>query len=236
MKGIKLTHLYCLIVVVFTITIAHGNELASPLPTSKSAQQQPIESNKRVLPASFKENYKSSAFKYTEPVVKKPKKNFSLPNFNFPIGLFEAISYTLITIIIGLILFFVFKNSSIRFHSISKKNIEPNVNELQENLNDIKKNDFESLITLAKQNQDFSKAIRFYYLWLLQQLTDKKLIVWHKDKTDFDYWKEISNHTIKEDYSGLLYIYDYVWYGKYAIQEADFTAAEKQFITTFNKI
>lgn len=82
--------------------------------------------------------------------------------------------------------------------------------------------DFDERITKAIANQDYRLATRYYYLLTLKKLSEKSVIKIDKDKTNSDYQFEISNQESRKQFSYLSYLYDYVWYGEFPIDELSF--------------
>ncbi|WP_338377065.1 DUF4129 domain-containing protein [uncultured Flavobacterium sp.] len=108
----------------------------------------------------------------------------------------------------------------------SSKNIK--VSDLvEENIHTI---DFKKLITDSKSEKEFRTSIRYYYLWLLKSMSDKNIIEWDIEKTNSDYLYEIKNPEIKSEFQFLSYIYEYSWYGEFAVSETDFQKVEKSFL------
>lgn len=70
---------------------------------------------------------------------------------------------------------------------------------------------------------------------LLKDLSDKKLIDYHKDKTNSEYLFELKNETQKDQFSYLLYVYNYIWYGEFAINKREFQLAENKY-QSFKKL
>ena len=115
--------------------------------------------------------------------------------------------------------------------STTKKII--NHDDIERNLQHI---DFEKLIasTLKLGNQRL--AIRYYYLWLLKKMSEKNIIDWNPEKTNSDYWYEIQTESLKNNFSYLSYLYNYIWYGEFEITETNFETVKKTFETTIQSI
>lgn len=97
---------------------------------------------------------------------------------------------------------------------------------IEENIEQI---DFDKLIKKAIKNNNYRLATRYMYLKSLKVLTHKKAIEWHYDKTNTDYLNEISNLKLKQLFKRVSYIYDYVWYGEFPIDEASFNKNKNDF-------
>ena len=104
----------------------------------------------------------------------------------------------------------------------------------QTNTDDIHAIDFEEEIAQAIQQQNYRLAIRLMYLQTLKLLTDKALIQWQINKTNYEYLKELQSHTQYDVFKKLTHHFEYVWYGDLEIHDEAFQqikSAFKQFNT-----
>lgn len=136
-----------------------------------------------------------------------------------------------------LVIYFIFraiinKEGSWIFGKSSDKNIIP-VTDIE---SDIQAVDFKSLISVAENNNNFRLAIRYYYLWLLKDLTNAEYIEYDVEKTNSDYHKEIISEAIKKEFSYTSYLYNYIWYGEFNIDKDEFSRARHAFINFLNAI
>lgn len=126
-----------------------------------------------------------------------------------------------------LIKFFLNVNATGLVHSKTNNAIVA----LSEEEHIIKNEDIDQLIQNALKENNHRLAIRYYYLLILRQLSDKKLIDWQLQKTNDDYINELQKEEIKNPFSHITLLYDYIWYGNFAIDEAKFRKAESKFIS-----
>ncbi|MFD0989763.1 hypothetical protein ACFQ1R_06625 [Mariniflexile jejuense] len=97
---------------------------------------------------------------------------------------------------------------------------------VEENIKDI---NFDTLITDALKENNYRLATRYLYLKSLKLLTNKNSIEWHYDKTNSDYINEIKDENTKSAFKRISYIYDYVWYGEFPIDEIVFEKNKSDF-------
>lgn len=111
---------------------------------------------------------------------------------------------------------------------MAKKNKKINLNEeeLHENIHEI---NFPETITRFELQGDYRSAVRYQFLFILKKLSDKKLINWNPEKTNKDYTAELKASQLKNDFSDLAYIFDYVWYGEFDIEEQDYQKFKNQY-------
>lgn len=94
---------------------------------------------------------------------------------------------------------------------------------------DINEIDFSSRIAEAIRNKDYRLAVRLEYLYLLKKLSDRHLISWRKDLTNFDYYLQLGGKNIQDGFREVSLIYDYCWYGDIHIGEQDYHSVESRF-------
>jgi hypothetical protein len=100
-----------------------------------------------------------------------------------------------------------------------KKMDTPEIDIYTENVHNM---DFDSLIANALKNKDYRLVIRFLYLKNLKLLTDKEFIEWKPNKTNYSYRYEIENQAVRSQFMETTFIFDYIWYGEFIPDEANF--------------
>lgn len=205
------------------------------------------QTDNEVFPKKFKENlssrYKGKEFDYT---TSKPRESFfeklerkinelirsifgdtsietSAQITNLIIRLFAII-------LVGFLLYFMIKflinNNGLSFFGKKNKNVEINEEELHENIHEI---NFPQSIAKFENEKDYRSAVRYQFLYILKKLSDKKLILWNPEKTNKDYVSELKSNELKKDFYNLSYIFDYVWYGEFGIDENSYHKFRNQF-------
>ena len=135
--------------------------------------------------------------------------------------------YLLIGAAIVLIILLLLKNN-VRALFYGKSAAVPiDFKEFEEDINKI---NFTELIEDALSKKDFRRAVRLHFLKLLKELADKNLIKWQIDKTNNDYFMELADSTFSGDFKELSFLYEYIWYGDFPVDEANF----KNTISKFN--
>ena len=108
-----------------------------------------------------------------------------------------------------------------------------NYEEIEKNIHLV---DFEKLIKETLKNGENRLAIRYYYLWLLKIMSAKQLIEWDVEKTNSDYLYEIKNSSIQSQFEYVSYLYNYIWYGEFELDEVTFIKAKKAFDHLINTL
>jgi len=96
--------------------------------------------------------------------------------------------------------------------------------------------DFKTLVEEALLKNDYRSAIRYYYLLSLKKLSNKEIIEWDSEKTNYDYFQEIKEEKVKKQFQYISYIYDYAWYGEFNIEKPEFNTSEQAFKKLFSLI
>ncbi len=140
--------------------------------------------------------------------------------------LIENIIYFLL---IGAAIYFVIRvltgKDAVSFFR-NKDNMVAPINISEEHIENIDLND---LIANAISEKDYRLAIRYMYLKALQDLSINKIIDYHFEKTNTDYSREISDTTLKKNFNRVSYLYDYIWYGEFELDEERYYSAKKSF-------
>lgn len=81
----------------------------------------------------------------------------------------------------------------------------------------------QKLLREAIENHEYKLAVRVYYLIILQSLNERKLIQWHKEKTNASYLNEMRTHINFREFRLITNIFEHIWYG------ADLEISSEQF-------
>jgi hypothetical protein len=146
----------------------------------------------------------------------------------------RVLAYAAITAVFVLLLYYVIKNTSVRFKPKTKSRIKDDLEKPLDNIEDF---DSHSLVDEAIAQGNFRLAVRLYYLGLLKKLNEAGVIKWKKDKTNRDYLSEIfSSDFFYDDIRKLTIAYEHVWYGQHTTSEASFRTLFAKFETMSEKL
>lgn len=96
----------------------------------------------------------------------------------------------------------------------------------------IKTRDIQKLIEKAVAAGNYRLAIRYHFLYVLQQLSRQELVIYDAAKTDEEYLQEIKDPELQGHFKKLNRIYDFVWYGNFATTSSDYEKIRKEFRIT----
>lgn len=201
------------------------------------------------LPPDFREKYDGQEFVYEQDLSPSIFEKFIqwlsrmlAKIFNFEatqrsFEIVEIIIKVLIFVAIGLMIFFIvralMKNEG--YWVFAKKTDALTIRTADFETNVLETN-FDELIKNAIRDKNYNLAVRYYYLKSLKVLSEKSVINWDSEKTNSDYYFEISNEKLKEQFSYVSYIYNYCWYGEFDINQAAWEHAESTFQTFIKSV
>lgn len=136
-----------------------------------------------------------------------------------------------------IVIYFIFravmsKEGAWIFGKSSDKNIIP-VTDIDTNIHST---DFKSIIKEAEENSNYRLAIRYYYLLLLKKLSAEEIIHYDVEKTNNDYRNEIEQPILKKEFAYTSYLYNYIWYGEFDVNEEQFSKAKNAFVKFLKSI
>lgn len=92
----------------------------------------------------------------------------------------------------------------------------------------IRSQDIGALIEKAIAEEDYRLAIRYSFLMVLQRMSENGLIDYGFSKTDTDYFSELKNPALQQQFRKLSRIYDYVWYGNFEASLSHLEQSKKE--------
>lgn len=183
----------------------------------------------RSFSENLKEKYADKDFKYIDENIEKDKKDLKESTFlKFFIFFMSKVFPILLGIFVIIIILKVILGLDLQFWKSTSKT-RKNAKKLVYEDEDIHEVDLDSLLKQSIENKDFRLSIRYYYLAVLKKLSSHKIIAYHKDKTNSEYLFEIENTAIRNQFSYLSYVYSYVWYGEFVIDDAHFKIAQNKY-------
>jgi hypothetical protein len=132
-------------------------------------------------------------------------------------------------LVVGFLIYFIIKfliGKDGSFFRKRNKKVDIRDEELHENIHEI---NFPESILKFEKSGDYRSAVRYQFLFVLKKLSDKKLITWNPEKTNKDYVAELKAPHLKDGFYDLSYIFEYVWYGEFSIDEENYLKFKNQY-------
>jgi len=140
--------------------------------------------------------------------------------------------YVILFVIAGGAIYLLLKAEVLAFLFPRKaQSVELTYENLAENIHEI---DFDTAIDEAVGQRNFRLAVRLLYLKTIKQLTDAGRIAYKAEKTNRQYVYELANSPLQTDFERLTSQFEFVWYGDFPVDEAQFSALRTAFVA-FNK-
>ena len=117
-------------------------------------------------------------------------------------------------------------NSNISLFSRKNKSISDALEEETETENIFAIN-YHREIDKAVKNGNYRLGVRLLFLRLLRKLSDKHIIQYKQDSTNFDYLLQLSPTNYYKDFFRITRNYEYSWYGKFDVNPETFTVIQK---------
>jgi hypothetical protein len=162
-----------------------------------------------------------------------PRKGFWDYFNNFFSG--TAIRYVTYGILIAFFVFVIFRiivvNKLFLFYSSGKSKATATSDDI-----DITDENLNEKIQKAIDAKEHRLAVRYMYLKSLQLLNERQWIRFHADATNYEYVNQMSGHKLASEFGFLTRVYDYMWYGEFAVTEEQFDIVYKNFSHFYNAL
>lgn len=125
-------------------------------------------------------------------------------------GVAKVLMVIVAIILIAFILYqLLFKNKS-------NAQVNTAIHEDQEefDIHTIQKSELELALEKALKEEDYRKCIRIYFVFILKELSNKDLILWERDKTNYQYLNELKDAKEFHQFRTSVEIFEIIWYGE----------------------
>jgi hypothetical protein len=96
--------------------------------------------------------------------------------------------------------------------------------------------DFDKLIQQSAAQQNYRLAVRFWYLKMLKILSDAQLINWQISKTNYDYYYELKQQALRNEFLSLTRTFENSWYGNHNLSTERYQEAMGSFLLFFTTL
>jgi hypothetical protein len=91
-------------------------------------------------------------------------------------------------------------------------------------------------LTEAIKESNLRLAVRFSYLIAIRDLSEARLIVASKDKTNYEYLLELDKHPLKIPFKNIINTFEKTWYGELIPLSSEYSKFENQFRELLSQI
>lgn len=153
---------------------------------------------------------------------KSGKKNYSM-NTGFDLGNFKYIIYFLI---LGLVIFLIVKvvinskkNTVVKEQTITIDTIE----QIEEKMHEV---NLQELLKEALKAKNYRIALRLNFLIIIKLLSQKGEIQWAKEKTNWEYYSELQDKLLADQFKEIIISFESFWYGEHPLTELEYHFTE----------
>lgn len=149
--------------------------------------------------------------------ARQDTRQVNVPTSNiFSSPIVKVILWIAAAFLIGFIIYKLFLGENFFRRERSYKNVSDTQKD-DESLTD--SSAYDSLVAKAVKDKNYRLAIRYSYLQTLQKLSASGLLQFSADKTNYQYVNELLGKPFQNDFAAITLNYEYVWYGKFDINE-----------------
>lgn len=131
--------------------------------------------------------------------------------------------YGLVLVAIVLIVLWLTRNLKGNTKLEEKTIIAENLADLEENVHEL---DLEQLLKEALARGDFRLALRLNFLIIIKLLSQKGHIRWAKEKTNWEYYAELKDRLIADQFREIVNSFEGFWYGEHPLDIRQYYNAE----------
>lgn len=153
---------------------------------------------------------------------KSGKTNYSM-NPGFDLGNFKYLIYF---VVLGLIIYLIVKvvinskkNTAVKEKNISIETME----QIEEKLHEVNLDD---LLKEALEAKNYRIALRLNFLIIIKLLSQNGEIQWAKEKTNWEYYSELKDKLLADQFKGIIMSFETFWYGEHPLTELEYHFTE----------
>lgn len=138
----------------------------------------------------------------------------------------RGIIYTILVIVFVFILYRIVTANKLYWSPARRKRSDVQAGDEDDLLSE---EDIDEKIRKAAAAKEYRTAVRFMYLKGLRLLSDKGWLRLHAQATNHDYVHQVSRYPAGPAFRFLTDVYDYVWYGEFAVSDAQYERLQSEF-------
>lgn len=147
----------------------------------------------------------------------------------------QIIFWSLVFLILVYVLYKIF-SSDVSFIFGRKEKLKTDENKDELSAQDLTEDDWETKLNNAIAAQNKTLATRYAFVHVLQLLHQKQKINYRMDTTNFEYYRSIEDAALKASFRKLLLRYEYAWFGRFEVSEAEWNETMNMYNEIKSKI
>lgn len=166
-------------------------------------------------------------YEYTPPP--SPSTSVS-PSVFSGLGALGYVFLGIFIVLLAVLIFYLFVNNK----KDGKKIVQINLDEQAPS--EIPLSELQRLLQEALSKGDYRGAIRIYFIFIIRDLSQKNWIQWEKDKTNFQYLREMNGKSEYNLFNQSVGYFEIIWYGKREIDQPTFEKIKPEFTRLLDKL
>jgi hypothetical protein len=230
----KQTHLLILVLLMAPLAFLSGQDSTKVAVVESSGDQEGSVEVIKIDREKWKEVTKDLDYSEDIPREEPPEEEQGeeAPDIEAISNTAEIIKYFLIAIGIGLVVFILYKiltgdplfarkDKKLDRSSVSYAENAEEEELMEEVLDDALEN--------AEKAGNYRVAMRLLFISGLQHLQDQEHIIWKKEKTNLQYYWEIENNELRQQFKTVSRFYEDAWFGEKPLDQAQYTEQKAAF-------
>lgn len=152
---------------------------------------------------------------------------------DFRFGGVNYIFYVLVFVFIGLLIYWIFKNLGSGKDAQVKTVSLDSMQHIEENIHEV---NLEDLLNEALLAKNYRIALRLNFLIVIKLLSQRDKIFWAKEKTNWEYYSELKEQLLKDQFKEIIRSFEVCWYGEHPLTELDYHNTEPAYRTLQNQL
>lgn len=161
---------------------------------------------------------------YDAPETPKTNLNFS------GLGPLGYVLLAVFVVLIAILIYFLFVNRVKDGKNVTAVNLDDTAP------TEIPLTELERMLQEALARGDYRGAVRIYFIFIIRDLSQKNWINWEKEKTNFQYLREMSSRSEYYDFNQSVSYFEIIWYGKREIDKSTFEKIKPDFTKFLDKL
>lgn len=229
----KPTLLLVLLLSIAPVALLFGQDSTEVAVDTSSAEEESIKVN-NIDREKWKEATKDLDYSEDIPTEEPPptEQGEDAPDIEAISNTAEMIKYFLIVVGIGLVVFILYKVlTGDPIFARSDKKLDRSAVSYAENAEEeaLMEEVLDDALGNAEREGKFRVAIRLLFLTGLQVLQEKGHIVWKKEKTNLQYYWEIEQAELRQQFKKVSRFYEDAWFGEKTLDQAQYAAHKVDF-------
>lgn len=143
---------------------------------------------------------------------------------SFGAARYVILGFLLVALVVIIILVMSTSKSNMRIDD-SLPDIE-SVGVIEEKIHEINLDD---LLKQALEQGKWQLSIRISFLMIIKKLSQKRIIEWTKEKTNWEYYDELKEVELKDQFREMVIDFERTWYGEISVTQAEFQVIDHKF-------